>query len=334
MGAMGHPAVSLSKSALLLSPCIAWAGPKAKWYNEDRIDTNDTTKRDDGTSVHRNLCSHITGVGTIRCLNPNVGILTTIGVKYIDEVLGPKSAKIQSELAIGINWINKDVIVLPDVKNREYPKRKNFQFGTLDLVVDLLGGGLLVGDWKTGGSDGADAQLLSGLCGIRKYLNHPGPYFISCISLNEEGCWPHEREVSADELDTHWDEMRFAWEDIGFRNDIIPGIHCTTLYCPALAYCQAHTDTIETQAMLAGPSVYEPDLVRPMTLQKKTLQYTDRPLTDEEAGYTMSLISAARRKMKYDEAAMKEYIESGGKVILNGYEWSKGDNGHRWRRIK
>lgn len=48
MSTRGEP--SISKSALLLSPCLAWANKKAKWYDERLADTTD---RDLGTEFHR-----------------------------------------------------------------------------------------------------------------------------------------------------------------------------------------------------------------------------------------------------------------------------------------
>jgi hypothetical protein len=42
-------AVSASKSALLLSPCLAWADKGAKWYEDEKVDTS---ARDAGTEFH------------------------------------------------------------------------------------------------------------------------------------------------------------------------------------------------------------------------------------------------------------------------------------------
>lgn len=49
---------SMSKSALLLSPCLAWAHPKAKWYDEKHTDTS---ARDLGTEFHRLIDSYLKG---------------------------------------------------------------------------------------------------------------------------------------------------------------------------------------------------------------------------------------------------------------------------------
>ena len=61
--------------------------------------------------------------------------------------------------------------------------------------------------------------------------------------------------------------------------------------------------------------------------------YTSEPKSDEEAGYTMAMISAARRQMKYTEQKLKDYIAAGGRVVNCGLEWSEGNNGYRWRKM-
>lgn len=60
--------------------------------------------------------------------------------------------------------------------------------------------------------------------------------------------------------------------------------------------------------------------------------YTTEPMSDAEAGYTMAVISAARRQMKYTEQKLKDYIANGGRVISGNLEWSEGNNGFRWRK--
>lgn len=49
---------SLSKSALLLSPCVTWAHPKAKHYEEKYTDTSD---RDLGTEFHNLIDAYLKG---------------------------------------------------------------------------------------------------------------------------------------------------------------------------------------------------------------------------------------------------------------------------------
>lgn len=47
---------SISKSALLLSGCLAWCHPKARWYDEKH---SDTSARDLGTEFHRQIDAFI-----------------------------------------------------------------------------------------------------------------------------------------------------------------------------------------------------------------------------------------------------------------------------------
>ena len=327
-----HDPPSLSKSALLLSPCIAWAGPLAQWYDEDRVDDNDTTKRDNGTWFHREMDGHSKGHG-ISLVNTEVDRLIGHATQWYDNHLVPRCQSIRSEVAVSIHWEDGKAELL-DVVDREYPQRPGWQNGTADLACILNDGTLLVADWKTGGTEGAESQLLSLACGLQKCMTDfngdsetSRNVRIACLQVNEEGVWPHEREVSQQELDNHWDAMRFQWEDIGKRNDPVSGIHCTTLYCPHLAYCKAVTDGVRSIAAEAPP---------PTSVSGGPLimgAYTDEPKSDREAGETMAMVSAAKRQIKYIEAGMKAHIKKGGRVTADGYEWAEGGNGFRWRKV-
>ena len=50
--------MSLSKSALLLSPCVTWAHPKSEWYDDKYTDTTD---RDIGTEFHQMIDDYLKG---------------------------------------------------------------------------------------------------------------------------------------------------------------------------------------------------------------------------------------------------------------------------------
>ncbi len=345
MGVTIHGPVSLSKSALLLSPCIAWAGPQALWYDEDKVDHSDTEKRDKGTSFHRDI-DRFTGTGIIHLDKTEEENKWRLhATKYLDEVLIPRCDSVQTEVAVGINWVTNEAEVFPDVKDRGYPKRPGWQFGTADLVCILKDGSLLIADWKTGGNDGATEQLLSLAAGFRLCMpvNYgptgigPAvlrPVRILCLQVNEYGVWPHEDPVSPEEIEAHWDSMRFQWEDIGKRNDPVPGIHCTTLYCPHLAYCSAISGVVGKASENApegeGPLVKATDLVKGSRLGHRM---TDKPSSNDEAGFVMARISAAKRQMKYWEKALQEFVtKRGGKVTQGQYEWGPGNNGWRWRK--
>ncbi len=339
-----HGPVSLSKSALLLSPCIAWAGPQAKWFDESKVDPSDTVKRDKGTEFHGRIDAFSTGVHRpIKYEHSDIDLWMEYAATYLNTVLIPRCETFMTEVALGINWVTNEAEVFPDVKDRGYPDRPGWQFGTADIVAVLKTGELLVADWKTGGKDGAEEQLLSLAAGFRLCM----PYFkfdnggsnISfrsirtlCLQVNEYGVWPDEATVSQEQIEAHWDAMRFQWEDIGKRNTPVPGIHCTALYCPHLAYCPSITGVVETTAETA-PEASTAPLVHIRMKGSRGHRMTDKPTSNDEAGYVMARISAAKRQMKYWEESLKDYVtKNGGKVTQGLYEWGPGGNGWRWRK--
>ena len=327
--------VSLSKSALLLSPCIAWTGDRAAWYEEDKVDADDLSKQDQGTLFHKIIATGLNQDRSKWVCPDNVWNWYEHARIYVEQVLLPRCESYQTEVPVAVNWSTGDVRVLEGVVDREYPDLPGYQFGTADIVCVLKDGSLLIADWKTGGSDGATEQMLSLACGFQKCMtgtdgdqgNWYRPVKILCLQVNDDGVWPHEQSVTQEELNNHWDSMRFQWEDIGKRNDMVPGIHCTTLYCPHLGHCQAIGGVVSMAGQQApkgaGPLVPASALLR---------KVTDTPVTDDEAGASMALVSAAKRQLKYAEEKMKDYVAKGGKVVCGSYEWSNGDNGHRWRK--
>ncbi len=330
-----HEPPSLSKSGLLLSPCIAWAGPLSRWYDEEKVDLEDMSKRDKGTCFHRAIDDFLKTGCPEAALPQDVAKWLDHAIKYMKEVLGPRCESIQSEVAISVNWVERKAEVLVGVKDRNYPKREGWQNGTADLVCILKDGSLLIADWKTGGADGAKEQLLSLGVGFQFCMvddnsyREPRKLVTLCLQVNDEGVWPHEYNHTLEEIESHWDSMRFQWEDIGVRNTPVSGIHCTTLYCPHLAYCSAITDgtveLAEQEGRKAGTLMPAESLVRSNRLN-------DTPLSDEEAGSTMSLVSASKRQVKYVEEKLKDYVAAGGKVTAGGYTWGPGSNGWRWRK--
>jgi len=294
------------------------------------VDSLDLKERNDGVWFHHNIDQFNKGlnVGVHVEALPNTWLSKAI--QYLTVELGPRCDTIQSEVVIGINWLTGEVVLPQGVEDRAYPDDPNYEWGTADILAILHGGELLVGDWKTGSSEGAKDQLKSLACGFQKAMPDPTrlagawprPVRISCLYVNENGVWPDEREVSQQELDLHATSMRIAWEDYrsGNVSPPIPGIHCTALYCPHLAYCSSHSETV---ALEGGKEV------RPVA----GLTYTDKPCSNAEAGYSMSLISAARRQMKYTEAKLKDYCASGGRVIAGNQEWKERSNGWRWGKI-
>lgn len=268
--------------------------------------------------------------------------------KFFLGVLLPRCEVAMSEVAISINWSEHKAEILSNVKERNYPVRDGWQNGTADLVCILKDGTLLVADWKTGGTDGATEQLLSLACGFQLCLTSLGegeegprrdkvrPVRIACLKVSEDGVDPEERSVSDEQLANHWLAMEMAWADREKKNAANPGIHCTQLYCPHLAYCNAVTGLVEDAAKNDDDQVTKSggEPLLPAASLARKFRMTDKPRSDEEAGYVMSRVSAARRQQKYYESCMKEYIANGGRVTAGNYEWRETGNGFRWGRIR
>lgn len=324
----------MSKSALMLGPCSYWTRPQAKHYDEARVDPSDTQKRDTGTATHHLLdlsFKEVAGTGTS---DPVAHRLAKAGWDWFETNIRPLAATVFSEVAVGINWLTGESELLGGIKDRNYPDRTGWQYGTADVVCAMKDGSLYVLDWKTGEADGATEQLLSLALAIR--ASRPAgkvPVTINCVQLkepkelNEDGVWPHEHKVTEEELSNHWDAMVFRTDDIlsGDTSGPVLGMHCTKLYCPHLAYCPAVAGGVLDAASR------DPDLIPTEAILKKVLN--DEPSSDKEAGETMAVISAARRQMKYVETGLKAYVEKqGGRVELNGFVWGPGNNGWRWRK--
>lgn len=250
---------------------------------------------------------------------------------YVQQVLAPRAEYIQTEVCIGVNWVTGEAEVFPDVKDRNYPERDGWMFGTADLVAKLWEGPLWVGDWKSGGTDGAKEQLLSLGVGFKKALG-ASALTICCLPVNDHGVWPDETQVTEEEAQNHWDSMRFAWEDIPNAQPV-RGIQCSQMYCPHLAYCSAITNIVSDVAAQDGKSPDDTRLVAPGRLIKD-FRLTDRPGSQEEAGHVMAMVTAANRQTKYLTAVMKDYVKKGGRVTCGQYEWKEGSNGFRWGRQK
>jgi hypothetical protein len=275
----------------------------------------------------------------------NLQVLLQKATDYLQKSLLPRCDVVLSECPVAINWTDGKAELLEGVTGRQYPDKPGYQCGTSDLVCILKDGTLLIADWKTGGTDGATEQLLSLACGFHRCMldgsGNPRPVRISCLKVTEDGVDPDERPVSPEQLANHWMAMEIAWTQKDKKNVPVPGIHCTQLYCPHLAYCSAVTGLVEDAAaeddeQLIGrgqqPLVPAEALVR--SKGKHALKMTDNPRSDEEAGYVMSRVTAARRQQKYYESCMKEYVSKGGRVIAGNYEWRETGSGYRWGRIR
>lgn len=334
----------MSKSALLLSGCLAWTHPTSQWYDESRVAKDKLEKRDNGTLFHSLIHSDIRGLHRPVTDNERMEVLVKMAKDWVDTKLRPRLTKaapvsispvtpyIMTEQAVAVNWATGEAKLI-EVEDRKYPDMPGYQMGTADLVCWLDDRTIMVADWKTGGTEAAEAQLLSLGYGFKKALNAT-KLFINCIQLgfdettDKPFLYAHEREVSEEEISEHKDAMRFQWEDIG--KSYLPqiGIHCTTLYCNHLAYCKGINLVVTSLSRDAGKGM------GPVVAQNGLYDLTDTPCSDSEAGYVMERLSAADRQIKYLKEGLKNYIAKGGKVVSGDWEWAEGNNGFRWRKIK
>jgi hypothetical protein len=338
--------VSASKSALLLSPCLRWAWEGAKPYEDEFADT---TKRDKGTNFHKCMETYYS-VGELNALDVvkpgwgDVAEWVCLAISWSEKHLHPrllqsepapqrgaKNWSLYSEVYIAYNFSTGETHFDGAVKDRQYPKMPDYLPGTADLVCILSDGSLLVADWKTGGGTGADKQLLTLALGLRNVFRTPSgelrPIRLAILYVSDDGVHPVEWVVTESDLLAHQHAMAFQLADVGVRKDPVPGIHCSQLYCDHLAYCpgiakEVDNSSEEPEGLLAASS-----LVRKYSIQ-------EAPRNAEHAGYIMARVTAAKRQMAFYEERIRKYALSGGKVIADGFEYSKGKDGFRWRTIK
>lgn len=243
--------------------------------------------------------------------------------------LEPRCDVILSEVFVATNFLTGDVFLDPSVEDRAYPDLPGFLPGTADLVCILSDGTLLVADWKTGGGTGVWEQLLTLAFGLSRsaYLRNPDGSIrkVRVAALYHDpdnGMRPCEWEVTDSELVAHAKAMGFQIADVGVRTEHVQGSHCTQLYCPHLAYCDAVFRDVEAAYLEDKVGKRLPVLSGPVL--------TDEPATDEEAGVVMARIAAARRQMKYYEAGIRAYVDNGGRAIDGAFEYKKTPTGYRW----
>ena len=323
--AESHEAVSLSRSALMLSPCIYWAQPQAEWYDSAY---DPQSKRDRGTEVHSLIHQGIQD-HALPSVTPEQKIAHHALEWLHQQVSSTRLTSVQSEIAVSVNWTEDKAEVL-QVSNREYPQRDGWQNGTADIVARYGNNGLYVGDWKTGDGQGWEEQVLSLLYGFLKAfeaqgLELPTEFMGARLKVTEEGVWPIEKAYTRNDLDLHADAMRMRWEEVNAQTVVsgyVPGIHCTQYYCPHLAYCGAIKGYVREIAM--KDEKIHLNVMNPVL--------TDKPQSDTEAGGTAEILSAVKRQLKYYDEKLKAYVEAGGRVISGQWEWKKGSTGFRWTK--
>ncbi len=323
--------LSASKSALILSPCLRWADGGSREYEDAKADT---TKRDKGIEFHNAMdCyyglagQHLAGRGAISLKWSDVGTWYDLAAQWSKDHLEPRCEQIASEVYVAYNFVTGDVHADPAVRDRKYPTLPGFVPGTADLVCILSDGKLYVADWKTGAGTGADKQLLTLACGLRKAYPKPDgtlrDIVLAVLYAGAEGVHAVEWFPTQLELDNHAQAMTYQLQDVGVRNDAVPGIHCSQLYCPHLAYCPGVMGIVEELA--EGEQA-----LLPATSLLKNCSMTDNPISDEEAGYVMARITAAKRQSKYFEEAIRMYVTSGGRAIAGDMEFKQTNSGFRW----
>lgn len=328
--------VTASKSALLLSPCVRWAWEGAKHYEDEYADT---TKRDKGVAFHAlmddyyklitNEPSEHTGQDVIEtpyCTSPDVLMWHRLTVQWSIDFLEPRCNRIRSEVYTAYNFTTDKSYQDPTVCNRGYPTESCFDgyiHGTADIVAELSNGKLLIADWKTGGGTGAPEQLMTLACSLSKPTDQ---VTLAILYVSEKGVRPVVWDCSQEELAAHKERMRSQLDQVGKNTTPVQGIHCTQLYCGHLAYCPGPTLTVEA-------SSEGPEGLIPVSRLKRSYAIQEAPTSKEHAGYIMERVTAAKRQIDFYEKRIRKYVSDGGKCIAGDFEFSKGNDGFRWRKV-
>ncbi len=322
---------SASKSALILSPCLRWAWDGAKPYEDEFADTS---KRDRGTLFHKAMETYYTsGEKWLKVCHHDQGVTGWVreAIAWSQQHLEPRCQEILSEVYVAYNFDTGEVHTDCTVRNRKYPDMPGFLPGTTDLVCLLSDGSLLVADWKTGGGTGADKQLLTLALGLRNVFRKADGSFrvvrLAILYAGDDGVRPVEWEVTDAELEAHRFAMGLQLADIGVRRDAVPGIHCTQLYCPHLAYCPGIAKVVDASAEAPEALLAATSLVRRHNIQ-------EAPSDEEHAGYIMERVTAAKRQMDFYQERIRQWHLAGNRVVAGDFEYSKGKDGFRWRAKK
>jgi hypothetical protein len=254
-----------------------------------------------------------------------------LAIGWSKQHLEPRCSELHSEVYVAYNFETGEHHVDASVCDRKYPNMPGFLPGTTDLVCILADGSLLVADWKTGGGTGADKQLLTLSLGLRDvFRKADGTHRVvrlAILYVSDDGVHPVEWEVTEAELEAHKVAMSFQLADVGVRKDAVPGIHCTQLYCPHLAYCPGIATTVDNASEAPQGLLPASSLARKFSIQAA-------PTDAEHAGYIMERVTAAKRQMAFYEERIRKYVLSGGRCVAGDFEYSKKADGFRWRAKK
>jgi hypothetical protein len=121
--------------------------------------------------------------------------------------------------------------------------------------------------------------------------------------------------------------MQFQLMDVGIRLEPHPGIHCTQLYCPHLAYCPGISATVETAAE-------SPEGLLPAKSLVRRYDISEAPTDSGHAGSIMERVSAAKRQLDFYQERIRSWCEAGNRCVAGDFEYSKQKDGYRWRPKK
>lgn len=321
--------LSLSKSALILSPCLRWAWEGAKRYEDEFADT---TKRDKGTAFHECMDDYYKSRTWLVPPWEDVNAWVHKAVAWSQQHLEPRLERFWAEKYVAVNFHTGNVYANPDVRHRKYPSTPGYIPGTADIVGFLSSDHLYVADWKTGKGTGAREQLMSLALGFTGLWRMVKKVTLAILYVAEENgrpvVHPVEWDVTLEELEAHRFAMSLQLQDVGVRTEPVTGIQCTQLYCPHLAYCPGVVATSQEAAM--SDQLISPEAL----LRAHSYSIQQAPSSDEHAGSIMERVTAAKRQLDFYQARVRKYAENGGRVIAGDFEYSKGKDGFRWRPKK
>lgn len=292
-----------SKSALMLSGCLRWMHPAAKWY-QDRAE--DSEAREDGKAIHEDIHLHASGLP----YNAPEHLKRKIAgaIEFYDRELLPRCEWVKTEVAFGIN-IKTGESKVYTIEDRDYPQDDDVFYGTADVVAKLTSGKLLIADWKSRGGDGSDEQLKT-LARMASTLYEHNGLRIAVFYINDDGSvFPYERELPGIECAAHWAAIQDAHKrsrETAKPSLPVIGPYCTTLYCPHAAKCPK---TTETMIVATEEHAYDYN------------EFNETPVDEEHAGWMAARLKAVARAQKYYEGHLKDWIRQGNTAKWKGYEF-------------
>jgi hypothetical protein len=300
---------SASYSALILSPCNHWRRVGAEWYDDT---LGDTSKRDSGTRVHDAIHKSWSDpmfkpsltdeeADMVRAANAIVTKYMKAGGKPLFEVAMGMEPSVTGQ-------------VYGSVSGRDYPT-DGLMHGSADLIVEQPDGSVVVLDWKTGGGAGARKQLLTLASAYYMATGKAPREFKLVVCYLGDDAYMDEITVDHLTLEAHMEKL--TAELARQPGEPVIGPHCTQFYCPHMAYCSAVSE-LDKQ------------------LGEHNVEFKTDPENDTEAGEMMNAIRMLKRRADYFTAAMKRYVDGGGKPEFGDEVWDRENSKgyYQWRAKK